>query len=241
MKRTILSLALTSLLAACGSASESPAPVTAPQAQQSERQPSTELPPTTLSQTEEPASQVAPQVVEPAPEAKPEPQPEPEAPKIDVLKESEHLDPMSDMTGTPFEAPKAEEEPVPDHILKFLNMGVARAVVEYKMVGEALKFDLATEMGEGVDAWIKKESERCIADTAETFRQQTELNSKQSSAMCRGQAYGYWALVNGVTAQTEGTPRQCLEKGYCGFMFKQYDLTAAEPLVSPMNGLDSEF
>lgn len=235
MKRTILSLALTSLLAACGSAGnqQSEAPVTvAPQAQQAEQQqPSTELAPTTLPQIEEPALQST----EHAPEVKPE------APKINVQSESDYLDPMSDAVGTPFEAPKAEEEPVPEYLVKFLNMGVARAVVEYKMVGEALKFDLATEMGQGVDAWIKLETERCIADTAETFRHKTDLNSKQSAAMCRGQAYGYWALVNGVTAQTEGTPRQCLEKGYCGYMFKQYDLSAAEPLVSPMNGLDSSF
>nr|DAR60772.1 MAG TPA: TRAF PROTEIN, TRAO PROTEIN, TRAN ADHESION, BACTERIAL SECRETION.5A [Caudoviricetes sp.] len=235
MKRTILSIALTSILAACGSAGQSPAPVEELLQQQSEQQQpaSTELAPTVVPPVEQ-ASEVAP-------EPKVDPQPEPEAPKINVESESEYLDPMSDATGTPFEAPKAEEEPVPEYLLKFLNMGVARAVVEYKMVGEALKFDLATEMGEGVDAWIKLETERCIADTAETFRKQTELNSKQSSAMCRGQAYGYWALVNGVTAQTEGTPRQCLEKGYCGFMFKQYDLAATAPLVNSMNGLDSSF
>ena len=236
MKRTILSIALTSLLAACGSAgsdAQPEAPVS-PVVQQEQQQPaSTELPPTVMPQVEQ-----APEV---APEPKVEPQHKPEAQKINVQSESEYLDPMSDSTGVPFEAPKSEEEPVPEYLMKFLNMGVARAVVEYKMVGEALKFDLATEMGEGVDAWIKLETERCIADTAETFRQQTELNGKQSSAMCRGQAYGYWALVNGVTAQTEGTPRQCLEKGYCGFMFKQYDLSATEPLVSPMNGLDSSF
>ena len=231
MKRTILSLALTSVLAACGSASnqQPEAPVTSP-TQEQQQPASTELPPTVLSPVEQ------------APEAEHEPnvghQPEPEAPKINVQNESEYLDPMSDVSGTSFEAPKAEEEPVPGYLLKFLNMGVARAVAEYKMVGEALKFDLVTEMGQGVDAWIKLETERCIADTAETFRQQTELNGKQSSAMCRGQAYGYWALVNGVTEQTEGTPRQCLEKGYCGYMFKQYDLTATEPLVNPMNGLD---
>lgn len=232
MKRTILSLALTSLLAACGSASnqQPEAPVT--QVAQQEQQPaSTELPPTVLAPTEQ------------APEVKPEPQvapqPEPVATKINVQNESEYLDPMSDTTGVPFEAPKAEEEPVPEYLLKFLNMGVARTVVEYRMVGESLKLELAAEMGHGVDAWIKKDVERCIADTVETFRQQTELNMAQSSAMCRGQAYGYWAIVNGI-AGTEGTPRQCLEKGYCGFMFRQYDLTA-DPVFQPTNGLDSAF
>lgn len=229
MKRTILSLALTSLLAACGSSGnqQPEAPVT-PVAQQ-EQPASTELPPTVLASVEQ------------APETKPEPKVEPEAPKIDVQKESDHLDPMSGTSGVPFEAPRAEEEPVPEYLLKFLNMGVARAVVEYKMVGETLKFDLAAEMGQGVDAWVKLETERCIADTVETFRNRSETSMAQSGAMCRGQAYGYWALVNGVTKQTMGTPRQCLEKGYCGFMFRQYDVTTTLPLVNPMNGLDTEF
>lgn len=234
MKRTILSLALTSILVACGSAGNQQTEAMVPVQSQEQQQPaSTELPPTVLAPVG--------QATEIAPEPKVEQQPEPETQKINVQGESEHLDPMSGATGTPFKAPKADEEPVPEYLQKFLNMGVARAVVEYKMVGEALKFDLATEMGQGVDAWIKLETERCIADTADTFRHQTDLNMAQSSAMCRGQAYGYWALVNGVTEQAMGTPRQCLEKGYCGYMFKQYDLTATEPLVSPMNGLDSEF
>lgn len=40
---------------------------------------------------------------------------------------------------------------------------------------------------------------------------------------------------------TEGTPRQCLEKGYCGFMLKQYDLSFPElPFGLPTDGLDRE-
>jgi lipoprotein len=233
MKRTILSLALTSLLAACGSSgNQQPEAPVAPVAQQ-EQPASTEVPPTVLVPVE--------QASETKPEPKVEPEaPKAEAPKIDVQKESDHLDPMSGTSGVPFEVPRAEEEPVPEYLLKFLNMGVARAVVEYKMVGETLKFDLAAEMGQGVDAWVKLETERCIADTGETFRNRSETNMAQSGAMCRGQAYGYWALVNG-TSGTEGTPRQCLEKGYCGFMFRQYDVTTTLPLVNPMNGLDTEF
>ena len=233
MNRTIISLALTSLLAACGSAgSDSAQPQVAEQpaqVQQAEQPklPETSLPPTTLVEPEK------------APEAAPEVKPEPEQPKVDAMKESEYLDPMSDTTGTPFEAPKAEEEPVPEWQQKFLNMGIARAVIEYRMVGESLKLELAAEMGHGVDAWIKKDVERCIADTVETFRQQTETNKAQSTLMCTGQAYGYWAIVNG-TSGTEGSPRQCLEKGYCGYMFRQYDLTA-DPVFSPTNGLDSGF
>lgn len=232
MKRTILSLALTSILAACGSAGSDAQPAAhtgeqPTQAQQVEQPklPETSLPPTTLVEAEK------------APEVKP--QPEPEQPRIDVMKESEFLDPMSDQSGTPFEAPKAEEEPVPEWKLKFLNLGVARAVAEYRMIGEGLRQELAAEMGAGVDAWIKADVERCLADTVETFRHQTETNKAQSEAMCTGQAYGYWAIVNG-TAGTEGSPRQCLEKGYCGYMFKQYDLTA-DPAFQPTNGLDSEF
>lgn len=228
MKHTILSLALTSLLAACGSASnqQPEVPVT-PAAQQEQQQPaSTELPPTVI----------APEVT---PEAKPESQPEPQ--KIDPATQSDYLDPMSDKTGLPFEAPKAEEEPIGEWEAKYLHAGVVRAIVEYKMVGEALKFDLATEMGEGMDAWIKLETERCTEDAVTALRTYSDSKAASVRAMCTGQAYGYWALVNGVTEQTLGTPRQCLEKGRCGFIFRQYDVTTTEPLVSPMSGLDTEF
>lgn len=211
MKRTILPLALTSVLAACGSAAEAPAPEPVAHAPQAE----TALPPTTLA----------------------EPEPAPEQPKIDVAAPSDFLDPMSNTGGTTFGAPAVDETPVPEGDLKFLNIGVARAVAEYRMVGESLKWGLAGSMGRGVDAWIKQEVARCRADTEETFRYQTELNRAQSRDMCIGQAYGLWALVNG-TAGTEGSPRQCLEKGYCGYMFRQYDL-AADPAFAPAGMLDS--
>lgn len=228
MKRTIIAIALTSILAACGSAGESQAPAqVATAVQQEQQQPaSTELPPTVITP-------------EAAPEAKPEPQPKPQ--KIDPAAQSDYLDPMSDKTGLPFEAPKAEEEPIGEWEAKYLHAGVVRAIVEYKMVGEALKFDLATEMGQGVDAWIKLETERCTEDAVAALRTYSDGKRASVKAMCTGQAYGYWALVNGVTEQTEGTPRQCLEKGYCGFIFRQYDVTTTEPLVNPMNGLDTEF
>lgn len=117
-------------------------------------------------------------------------------------------------------------------------MWALRAIAEYKMVGEILKTDLAAEMGEGVDAWIKKDVTRCITSTAETFVNQNDWHYYQSSAMCMGWAYGNWALVNGI-AGTEGTPRQCLERGYCGFLFKEYDLTLPEvPFIHTTDGLD---
>lgn len=228
MKRTILAIALTSILAACGSTGNSqPETTVTPAVQQGQQQPaSTELPPTVITP-------------EAAPEVKPEPQPKPQ--KIDPATQSDYLDPMSDKPGLPFEAPKAEEEPIGEWETKYLNAGVVRAIVEYKMVGEALKFDLATEMGQGVDAWIKLETERCTEDAVAALRTYSDGKRASVKAMCTGQAYGYWALVNGVTEQTLGTPRQCLEKGYCGFIFRQYDVTATEPLVNPMNGLDTEF
>lgn len=211
MKRTTLSLALISVLAACGSAADAPAPEPVAPVQQAE----VALPPTTLA----------------------EPAPAPEQPKIDVAAPSGYLDPMSDTSGTPFKTPAADEAPVSEGDLKFLNLGVARAVAEYRMVGESLKWALAGAMGQGVDAWIKLEVSRCRADADETFRYQTEPNQTQSRDMCIGQAYGLWALVNG-TAGTEGSPRQCLEKGYCGYMFKQYDLSA-DPVFAPAGMLDS--
>lgn len=159
---------------------------------------------------------------------------------IKVEEQSQYYSPMNEQTGVPFAIPFAYEAPIDPVQLKYLNVGVARAISEYKMVGEILKTDLAAEMGEGVDAWIKKDVTRCIASTAETFINQNDWNYYQSSAMCMGWAYGNWALVNGI-AGTEGTPRQCLEKGYCGFMFKQYDLSLPElPFGLPTDGLDSE-
>lgn len=189
MKRTILSIALTTILAACGSASdEQPTPTT--------------------------TAPVATQQVEQ----------QPEDAGIKVEAQSPYLDPVSEQTGVPYALPETEGEmPVRNFHLKYLNAGVARAVAEYKMVGEALKAELATEMGAGVDAWIKKDSERCVAETMPAFIEEGEMAEAQLRDMCKGLAYGYWALVNG-TAGTEGSPRQCLEHGYCGFMFKQYDL-----------------
>lgn len=207
MKRTTLSIALTTILAACGSASdEQPAPTAdAPfVAQQVEQQ-------------------------------------QPEAAGIKVETQSPYLDPVSEQTGVPYALPETEGEmQVRNFHLKYLNAGVARAVAEYKMVGEALKTELAAEMGEGVDAWIKKDSERCVAETMPAFIEEGEMAETQLRDMCKGLAYGYWALVNG-TAGTEGSPRQCLEYGYCGFMFKQYDLSTSDvPFSVPTNGLDSQ-
>lgn len=159
---------------------------------------------------------------------------------IKVEEQSSYLSPMNDQTGVPFAAPFAYEEPIDPVQMKNLNVGAARAIAEYKMVGESLKAELAAEMGEGIDAWIKKDVTRCIASTAETFINQNDWNYYQSSAMCMGWAYGNWALVNGI-AGSEGTPRQCLENGYCGFMFKQYDLSLPElPFGHPTDGFDSE-
>lgn len=163
--------------------------------------------------------------------------PAPQEP-INVENQSPYNSPMNEQTGVPFAIPFAHEEPIDPVQMKYLNVGVARAIAEYKMVGEILKTDLAAEMGEGVDAWIKKDVTRCIASTAETFVNQNDWNYYQSSAMCMGWAYGNWALVNG-TAGTEGTPRQCLEVGYCGFLFKEYDLTLPKvPFIHTTDGLD---
>lgn len=207
MKRTIITVALTSLLAACGSASdEQPAPTTdAPVA----------------------TRQVGQQQ---------------EAAGIKVEAQSPYLNPVSEQTGVPYAIPETEGElTVQNFHLKYLNAGVARAVAEYKMVGEALKAELAAEMGGGVDAWIKKDSERCVSEAMPSFIDEGEMAETQLKDMCKGLAYGYWALVNGVSG-TEGTPRQCLEYGYCGFMFRQYDLSLSDtPFSIPTNGLDSEF
>lgn len=164
----------------------------------------------------------------------------PQQDPIKVEEQSPYSSPWNERTGVPYAVPFAYEEPIDPVQMKYLNVGVARAIAEYKMVGEVLKADLAAEMGEGIDAWIKKDVTRCIASTAETFINQNDWNYYQSSAMCMGWAYGNWALVNGI-AGSEGTPRQCLEKGYCGFMFKQYDLSLPElPFGRPTDGLDSE-
>lgn len=159
---------------------------------------------------------------------------------IKVENESDYLSQISRQYGVPFDMPFNYEVPIESWELKYLNVGIARANVEYKMVGESLKTELAAKMGGGVDHWIKQESGRCIADTDETFQVQYEWWMQQASVMCTGMAYGYWALVNG-TGGTEGTPRQSLERGYCGLLFKQYDLSASSTqFVVPTEGLDNE-
>lgn len=159
---------------------------------------------------------------------------------IKVDEQSPYHSPMNERMGVPFAVQFANEEPIDPVQMKYLNIGVARAIAEYKMVGEILKTDLAADMGEGADAWIKKDVTRCIASTAETFINHNDWYYYQSSAMCMGWAYGNWAPVDGI-AGTEGTPRQCLEKGYCGFSFKEYDLTLPEvPFIPTTGGLDSE-
>lgn len=158
---------------------------------------------------------------------------------IKVETESEFIDPMSKQGGVPYAFPFNYDQPIESWELKYLNAGVARAIAEYKMVGESLKTELAAKMGAGVDQWIKQERERCIADTADTFRVQYDWYMERAEAMCTGLAYGFWALVNG-TGGTEGTPRQCLDRGYCGVMFKQYDLTLpAVPFIPSTGGLDN--
>lgn len=128
----------------------------------------------------------------------------PQQEPIKVEEQSPYLSPRNEQTGVPYAVPFAYEEPIDPVQMKYLNVGVARAIAEYKMVGEALKADLAAEMGEGIDAWIKKDVTRCIAPTAETFINQNDWYYYQSSAMCMGWAYGNWALVNGI-AGSEGT------------------------------------
>lgn len=144
--------------------------------------------------------------------------PAPQEP-IKVEEQSPYYSPMNERTGAPFAVPFAYEAPIDPVQMKYLNVGGAQAIAECKMVGEILKTDLAAEMGEGVDAWIKKDVVRCIASTAETFINQNDWYYYQSSAMCMGWAYCNWALVNGI-AGTEGTPRQCLEKATVGYYSK---------------------
>ena len=221
MNKTIIALALTSILAACGSGSDGSQHQPVDRGQQ--QKPIEQVQPVAQERQQEPQA-VAPVV--------------PEQPKLDPIKESDYLDPMSQQAGLPFEAPKAEEEqPIGEWEAKYLNQGVVRAILEYKMVGEPLKTELAAEMGEGFDAWIKKDVGRCVADTEPTLNK-PELRLYWAKVMCTGQAYGYWALVNG-TSGTEGTPRQCFEQGKCGFIFKQYDLNA--PFTPSTDGLDNEF
>ena len=207
MKRTIISIALISALAACGSAAD-----------------------------EQPAATAMPLVATQQAEQRQE------TAGIKVETQSPYLDPVSEQTGVPYALPETEGEMrVLNFHLKYLNAGVARAVAEYKMVGEVMKAELAAEMGEGVNAWIKKDSERCVTETMPAFFEEGEMAEAQLKDMCKGLAYGYWAIVNG-TAGTEGSPRQCLEYGYCGFMFKQYDLSLSDtPFSTPTNGLDSQF
>ena len=212
MNKTIIALALTSILAACGSGSDGSQQQPVAQDQQQQAAP-------VASEQQKPVEQVRPVAQERQQGTQAVAPVAPEQPKLDPIKESDYLDPMSQQAGLPFEA--EEEQPIGEWEAKYLNQGVVRAILEYKMVGEPLKAELAAQMGEGFDAWIKRDVERCVADTEPTLKD-PELRLYWVKVMCTGQAYGYWGLVNG-TSGTEGTPRQCLEQGKCGFIFEQYD------------------
>lgn len=66
---------------------------------------------------------------------------------IKVEDQSPYRSPMNEQTGVPFAIPFAYEAPIDPVQLKYLNVGVARAIAEYKMVGEILKTDLARRNG----------------------------------------------------------------------------------------------
>lgn len=58
-----------------------------------------------------------------------------------VEEQSPYHSPMNERTGVPFAVPFAYEAPIDSVQMKYLNVGVARAIAEYKMVGEILKTD----------------------------------------------------------------------------------------------------
>lgn len=71
---------------------------------------------------------------------------------IKVEEQSPYLSPQNEQTGVPFAVQFAYEALIGPAQMKYPNVGVSRAIAEYKMVGEILKTDLAVELGEGVDA-----------------------------------------------------------------------------------------
>lgn len=56
----------------------------------------------------------------------------------------------------PYAVPFAHEEPIDPVQMKYLNVGVARAIAEYKMVGEVLKAVLAAETGKELTLGSRK-------------------------------------------------------------------------------------
>ena len=80
----------------------------------------------------------------------------PQQEPIKVEEQTPYLSPRNDQTGVPYAVPFVYEEPIDPVQMKYLNVGVARAIAEYKMVGEALKSDLAAEMGKALTLGSRK-------------------------------------------------------------------------------------
>ena len=183
------------LLAACGGGSDSsaaPSPKTGQVAQQ--EQPQQEQP-----QQEQPQQKEEEKVEEK------------KDPSIEYF---EYLDPYSDTYEPPYEVPSWDHEPrrVGDtypslSIQKFINLGIVRIINENKMVEGALAADLKAEM-----AGMSFDKDQTYVAPAE---------DEIYNAMCVGIGYAYWALVHG-TEGTKGNPYQCVNKGYCGYIFDWY-------------------
>ena len=111
-----------------------------------------------------------------------------------------------------------------DEVLKWINIGVVRSINENKMTMGDLAKHIAAEMeGMSFDRAMDKYAGEC--QNQDNFRGLDVEAYKevvyQYIGACIGAAYGYWALVHG-TEDTKGNPYQCVNNGFCGYMFDWY-------------------
>ena len=117
---------------------------------------------------------------------------------------------------------EGDTEPT-DEFLKWVNIGVVRSINENKMTGGELVKQLAEEMEDmSFDRVMHKYAGECQnQDNFSGLGEEEKESEYQYLGACIGAAYGYWALVHG-TEGTKGNPYQCVNRGFCGYIFDWY-------------------
>lgn len=211
MKAKVAALSLI-LLAACGGGGTSQEPTKAPEADIVIPETPTTAEPSAAVESEQPKEEQHPQ-------------------KEDSLDYLPYLDPNvgggyqphGDSPSWEHEERRDGDAEPSDEILKWINIVVVRSINENKMMGGELVKQLAEEMkGMTFDRAMNKYADECQnQDNFSALSKEEKESEYQYLGACIGAAYGYWAMVHG-TEETKGNPYQCVNKGFCGYIFDWY-------------------
>ena len=207
VRTSIIAAALSILLAACGSGGGSDQ--VQPQDQVQEQPQSTAVAPTTLATAPSPVVN--------------------ETPKVDPTVYHEGTDPMAPVyiAAGEIKEPSKKEDYTNEN--KHINMGLLLAINEYKMLGDILIQDLKeTIKDQSFTKVMNRFIDECMIEdgeivTADGTNKLSDGVKWKAGFMCKGKAYGYWALIKG-TKGTEGNEEQCVMEGKCGYMFNWYEI-----------------